>query len=69
MPEFLTVAGQIQSPNDGLSVHLLRSLSATPLRCAMDDMDFDTMFDMPGGDDYREVTDVFREAGRGELVL
>lgn len=35
----------------------------------MDDMDFDTMFDMPGGDDYREVTDVFREAGQGEPVL
>ena len=38
-------------------------------RCPMDDTDFETMFDMPGGHGYREVTDVFREAGRGKPSL
>ena len=32
---------------------------------SMDDMDVDAMFDMPGGDDFRNVTKVFKDAARG----
>jgi hypothetical protein len=33
----------------------------------MDNMDVDTMFNMPGGDDFSDVTTVFRTAARGQL--
>lgn len=33
---------------------------------SIDGMDFDAMFDMPGGDDFREVTALFNEAAQGE---
>ena len=50
-------------------VRLAPFINSVILRCPMDNTDFDMMFNMPSGDDFREVTDVFKEASRGEPVL
>jgi hypothetical protein len=41
------------------------SLSCPVFNRLMDNMDVDTLFDMPGGDDFRNVTSVFSNAARG----
>jgi hypothetical protein len=32
----------------------------------MDDMDVDIVSDMPGGDDFRNVTSIFSDAAKGK---